>query len=182
MCATLLAVGGCGRKDVSDEAASAPDSMLSSPAANEPASLTEIAPGDTAAILSVMRRTMQEIDDLVGELERRDTTLEPVGTEEPRRLSVWIQNGVPRKLLISEPNNVGAMKAESQFWLVGGELRVVQQPFAAYVMYGDRILVWTDGALDPVPDIPDADRMAREVELVAAARRWLDVFGLAGGM
>ena len=125
-----------------------------------------------------MRGTMGEIDGMLGQLERRDTTLAPVGTEEARRLSVWVRDGVPRKLTVSEPNDAGAMTAESQYWLVGGELRVVQQPFAAYVLYGDRILVWTDGALEPVPDIPDDDRMARELELVNQARQWLAVFGL----
>lgn len=148
------------------------------PTTAAPVSLTEVAPGDTATILRVMRGTMSDIDALLPELERRDTMLEPVGTQEPRRLTVWVQNGTPRKLTVTEPNDAGAMTGLSHFWLVGNELRVVQQPFAAYVFYGDRILVWTDSALEPVPDIPDDDRMAREIELVNEARGYLGVFGL----
>ncbi len=148
------------------------------PTSNAPVSLTEVAPGDTATILRVMRGTMSDIDALLGELERRDTMLEPVGTQEARRLTVWVQNGQVRKLTVSEPNDAGAMTGSSHFWLVGNELRVVQQPFAAYVLYGDRILVWTDSALEPIPDIPDDDRMAREIALVQQAREYLAVFGL----
>ena len=177
--AMLLAVTACGTKP---DAAVPGDSLANAdsvtPPVNEPVSLAEVPPGDTAAILRVMRGTMSDIDAMLGQLERRDTTLEPVGTEEARRLSVWVRDGVARKLTVSEPNDAGAMTGESHYWLAGGELRVVQQPFAGYVLYGDRILVWTDGALDPVPDIPDSDRMAREIDLVNEARKWLDVFGL----
>ena len=174
--AIAVAVAGCGSKPDGDIP---PDTSgaVAAPVP-EPVSLTEVAPGDTATILRVMRGTMADIDGMLARLERRDTVLAAEGTQEPRRLSVWVQNNSPRKLVVSEPNDAGAMTGESHWWFVGGELRVVQQPFAGYVMYGDRILVWTDGALEPVPDIPDTDRMAREVELVGAATKWLGVFGL----
>ncbi len=175
----LASLAACGPKP--DAAVPGDSSAVTDSAVlpgNEPVSLAEVPPGDTAAILRVMRGTMSDIDGMLGQLERRDTTLPPVDPEEARRLSVWVRDGVPRKLTVTEPNDAGAMTGESHYWLVGGELRVVQQPFAGYVLYGDRILVWTDGALDPVPDIPDSDRMAREVDLVNEARKWLEVFGL----
>ena len=175
----VLYVGGCDRAPGTNEAAGGgPDTTFVPSPASDPVSLTEVAPGDTATILRVMRGTMADIDALLSQLERRDTTLPPVGQEAARHVTVWVQSGVPRKLTVSEPNDAGAMTAESQYWLVGGELRVVQQPFAGYVFYGDRILVWTDGSLEPVPDIPDDDRMARELELLAEARARLAVFGL----
>lgn len=170
-----LLSGACGN-DAKPGVAT--DSLGATDIVAQPVSLSEIAPGDTASILLVMRQTMQEIDGMLRSLERRDTTLAAVDDQEARRLSVWLQDGVARKLTVTEPNDAGGMTGESAFWLVGGELRVVQQPFAAYTLYGDRILVWTDSSLDPIPDIPSDNRMEREVVLVAQARQWLEVFGL----
>lgn len=176
----LVGAMACGGEPKGDSGAADTSDTLgyTTPTTAAPVSLTEVAPGDTATILRVMRGTMTDVDALLPELERRDTMLEPVGTQEPRRLTVWVQNGSPRKLTVTEPDDAGAMTGLSHFWLVGNELRVVQQPFAAYVFYGDRILVWTDSALEPVPDIPDDDRMAREIALVQEARGYLEVFGL----
>jgi hypothetical protein len=129
-------------------------------------------------VLVIMRRTMQDIDDALAGFTRHDTTLTAEPNQDPRRLSIWLEGGVPRKLVVSEPNDAGQMLDESVFWFVQGELRVVQQPADAYAFEADRILIWTDGSLQPVTDISTEERMQRERAVVDSARRWLQLFGL----
>jgi hypothetical protein len=137
-----------------------------------------IAEGDTAAVLDLLRLTMTDIDAALETMERRDTVLAPEPDQEPRRVSVWLRDGVPRKLLVSEPNESGQMTAESAYWFVNGELRAVLQPFAGYFLEGDRILLWTDESLEPITDVIPQDRMDRELALVAEVELRLAHFGL----
>jgi len=137
----------------------------------------ELAPGDTASVLLIMRRTMEEIEAALPGLTRRDTTLAPEPNQEPRRLSIWLEDGVPRKLVVSEPNDAGQMMEESVFWFVQGDVRVVQQPSAAYAFDADRILVWTDESLVPLTDITADARMIRERDVIEQARKWLTLLG-----
>ena len=120
---------------------------------------------------------MEEIEATLPDLTRRDTTLAPEPNQEPRRLSIWLEDGVPRKLIVSEPNDAGQMLDESVFWFVQGELRVVQQPTDAYAFDADRILVWTDESLIPRTDVSVDARMVREREVVEQARKWLALLG-----
>jgi len=63
------------------------------------------------------------------------------------------------------------------FWFVQGEVRVVQQPSAAYAFDADRILVWTDESLVPLTDITADARMIRERDVIEQARKWLTLLG-----
>lgn len=174
--AVLLA--GC-RSDPAPPPGLAQDSTANAaPSAATPTSFSELAPGDTAAVLLIMRQTMQDIDGALGGLARRDTVLVAEAGQEPRRLSLWLEDGVPRKLTVSEPNEMGRMLGESAFWFVQGEVRVVQQPHDAYAFDADRILVWTDESLVPLSDVTGEERMARERDVVEEAHRWLAVFGV----
>jgi hypothetical protein len=148
------------------------------PSAATPTSFSELAPGDTASVILVMRRTMQDIDGALAGFTRRDTTLDAEPGQEPRKLSVWLEDDVPRKLTVTEPNEAGRMLNESSFWFVQGEVRVVLQPLAAYAFDADRILVWTDETLVPITDVTTEERMRREREVVDQAHRWLEVFGI----
>ena len=76
---------------------------------------------------------------------RRDTSLEGEGYREPRRLTLWMQNDVPVKLVATEPNDAGLMTGESIAWFRGGEVRVVQEPFAFFYFDVDRLVLWTSG-------------------------------------
>ena len=142
-----------------------------------PASLAEIPPGDTGAILGLMRRVMTEGDGAAFTAEKRDTTLAPEPSQEPRRVTLLTRNGERLKLIWTEPNDAGQMTGETHAWFIDGEVRVLQEPFAAFFLDGDRIVLWTDEALEPVP-VPDADRMAREQAITAQLRSRLALFGM----
>ena len=144
-----------------------------------PTTLSELAPGDTASVIVIMRRTMQDIEGAIPAFTRRDTTLAAGTNREPRRLSLWLEDGVPRKLTVSAPTDASSMLGESVFWFVQGEVRVVQQPNDAYAFAADRMLVWTDESLTPVTDVTPEARMIREHEVIEQARQWLALFGVA---
>jgi hypothetical protein len=142
-----------------------------------PRSLDEIAPGDTLGILALMRATMSEGERLAGTLERRDTTMPPDGYREPRVLSLWKRGDLPVKLLATEPNEDGLMRLETITWFVAGDIAVVQEPFAVMLFDADRLVMWTDEAMEPV-DAPEMDRMSKEKSVVDSVRTRLEVFGI----
>jgi hypothetical protein len=125
-----------------------------------------------------MRLTMSEIDSSLDGFERRDTVLATSPDSEPRRLSVWLQRGSPRKLTVSEPNESGHMVGESSYWFIAGELSVVQGMADAYAFDADRIVLWTDQMLVPVSTFTRAERMARERFLVDQAHTYLAAYGI----
>lgn len=137
-----------------------------------------IAEGDTAAVLSLLKLTMVEIDAALDSMERRDSVLSAEPGQEARRLTVWLRDGTPRKLLVTEPNEAGAMTLESEYWFVNGEVRAVQQPTAAFFFEADRILLWTDEGMEPITTITPEERMARELEILAEIEKRLAVFGI----
>lgn len=143
-----------------------------------PATFAELAPGDTGSVVAIMRRTMTDIDGALNAYEKRDTVLDAEPGAEPRRVTLWLEGTVPKKLQVTEPDEAGRMRRESMFWFVQGEVRVVQQPTDAYAFDADRILVWTDESLIPLPDVPTDLRMAREHDVIEQAKRWLGVFGV----
>ena len=138
-----------------------------------------IAEGDTASVLELMKLTMTEIDGELDQMVRRDSVLLPEGSAEARRLAVWLRDGVPRKLTVSEPNESGAMTLESSYWFVAEELRVALRPDDGFFLEHDRILLWTDGALVPVPESDGRIRMDQEQALLDEVEGWLSVFGVA---
>ncbi len=137
-----------------------------------------IAEGDTAAVLSLLKLTMTDIDASLDSMERRDSVLPAEPGQEPRTLSVWLRDGTPRKLLVAEPNESGAMTLESAYWFVNGEVRAVQQPTAAFFFEADRILLWTDQGLEPLTTVTSEERMTRELEILAEIEKRLAVFGI----
>lgn len=155
------------------------DSSGSIPNAAIPTSFSELAPGDTASVLLIMRRTMADIDDALTGFTKRDTTLAPEPGQEPRRLTLWLENDVPRKLQVSEPDEAGRMMRESLFFFVQGDLRVAVQPNDGYAFDADRIVVWTDESLVPLADVTPELRMAREHDVLEQAKKWLGVFGVS---
>lgn len=173
-----LVISGCGGDAPSEEdvAVGAPGPAPATDAPRSPAFLAEIAPGDTGAILGLMRRVMTEGDGAVPSADRRDTTLAAEPSQEPRRVTLYTRDEALLKLVWTEPNDAGRMTGETQVWFVEGEVRVLQEPFAAFFLDGDRIVLWTDEALEPVA-VPDADRMLREQAITAMLRARLGLFG-----
>lgn len=125
-----------------------------------------------------MKLVMSQVDSALPAMERHDTTIVADTGQEPRTLSLWLQNGAPRKIVVQMPDEDGHMHWESSFWFLGGDLSVVQEEFAAYAFDADRMILWTDESLVPLTGFTPEERMARETDVIAQARRWLGVFGL----
>lgn len=173
-----LALAGCDRTAPPDDPGGAADAAADisfSPDAG-PSSLAEIAPGDTGAIIGLMRRVMTEGDAVLETAERRDTTT-TAAVGQPRRLTLYTLSGQPLKLVAAEPEQVGNLPAETAAWFVAGEVRVVQGPFDAYFLDGDRLVLWTDASLVPIA-VPETDRMECEREVVDSVRSRLERFGI----
>lgn len=174
-----LALAGCDRAappDDSGVATGAAADVSFSPDAG-PSSLVEIAPGDTGAIIGLMRRVMTEGDAVLETAERRDTTA-AAAVGRPRRLTLYTLSGQLLKLVAAEPEEVGSLPAETAAWFVAGEVRVVQGPFDAYFLDGDRLVLWTDASLVPIA-VPETDRMERERVVVDSVRSRLAWFGVS---
>lgn len=179
VCWAALALWGCSAEAPPVEPVEGGETPVAAVAPPvSPASLAEIAPGDTGAILGLMRRVMTEGDGAAFTADRRDTTLAPEPSQEPRRVTLLTRSGELLKLIWTEPNDAGQMTGEAQAWFVDGEVRVLQEPYAAFFLDGDRIVLWTDEALDPVP-VPETDRMAREQAITAQLRARLALFGVS---
>lgn len=173
-----LALAGCGGDAPPVESGEAPGAPIADAVPpSSPASLAEIPPGDTGAVLGLMQRVMTEGDGVAFTADRRDTTLAAEPAQEPRRVTLLTRDDRLLKLIWTEPNDAGQMTGETQAWFVDGEVRVLQEPFAAFFLDGDRIVLWTDEALEPVP-VPEADRMAREQAITAQLRARLALFGV----
>lgn len=142
----------------------------------EPASLAELAPGDTMGVLSLMRRIINETNTTAVTAERRDSTMTSEGYREPRRLTLWTSNDLPVKLIATEPNDAGLMTGETIVWFVNGEVRTVQEPFDVLYFEVDRLALWTDEAMVPV-EIPERDRMAKERAVIDSVKARLARFG-----
>lgn len=143
----------------------------------EPASLADLAPGDTNGILALIRGTMRSGDAILDSTVRRDTTLPGGVPESPRRLSLWTLNDRPIKLVAVEPNDTDRLPGEIATWFYLGDIDVVQYPGGVLLFSGDGIVFATDESLDPVA-LPDTTRMRLEREVVDSTRARLAVFGL----
>jgi hypothetical protein len=176
--ALIIASTSCGDR-AGQQTVDTLDERVSSEAAQPvaPRSLDEIAPGDTLGILALMRATMSDGEQLASTLERRDTTMPPDGYREARVLSLWKSGNLPVKLLATEPNEDGLMRLETVTWFVAGDIAVVQEPFAVMLFDADRLVMWTDEAMEPV-DAPEMDRMSKEKSVVDSVRARLKVFGI----
>lgn len=173
----VVLVTACGGGESAPQADSLGAATM--PAVEEPLpmSVAEIAPGDTGAIVGLMRRAMSSGDEALGGLERRDTTLSDGADQAPRQLTLWLENGMPAKLAITEPTETGALLGETAVWFVNGEVRVVQEPFAAFLFEADRLVLWTDETLVPL-DVPEAERATRAAAVLDTVRARLGVFGV----
>jgi hypothetical protein len=175
----LLGLVACGEAaDVpeSGDQSVATDSVLDRPA--EPASLAELAPGDTLGLLDLMRRIINQTNTAAASALRRDSTMASEGYREARRLTLWSVDDTPIKLIATEPNDAGLMTGETIVWFVNGEVRAVQEPFDVLYFEVDRLSLWTDEAMVPV-EIPENDRMAKEKMVIDSVKARLAKFGVA---
>ncbi len=174
-----LALAGCRSRDAgTPEAGGEPPAttmQVRRPA--EPASLADIAPGDTAGALALIRRIMRQGDAILDSLDRRDTVLVAGDSAAAPSLTLWSLNGRPVKLQAITPNTVDRIPEETATWFRLGEINVVQQPAGVLLFEGDGIVFTTDEALVPVA-MPDTTRMRLETEVVDSVTARLAVFGV----
>lgn len=126
----------------------------------------------------MMRQTMQNIDAGLAQMTERDTVLVPVADSLPRHLSIWLENGAVRKLAVVDSGGNGPGAGETEVWFLGGDVAVLQQTGDVYAFDAGRIVLWTDGVLEPRTDITPDLRMAREASLIDRVRQWLAAFGV----
>lgn len=172
-----LAVAGC-RSDAPAPAPGQDAGPSSAAEAAAPSSFSELPPGDTAAVLTLMRRTMADIDGALAQFTLRDTIYPAQDLAPPRHLTVWLENGVPRKLVVADTGSTPNVDHETDYWFVQGDVRVVKLPDANLAFDADKLMLWTDENLEPVSGVSEADRMSRENNVIADARRWLVFFGI----
>ncbi len=144
-----------------------------------PAQFSDLAPGDTAGVIAMMRQTMSTINMQLDSMTRRDTTVTLPGDSVPHRLVVWQQHGEVRKLMVTGVDSTGQNNGETDVWFTGGDVSVIEQVSDFYAFDFGRIVLWTDDAMDPRTDVTSDLVMARETQLMDVVRRWLMVFGVA---
>jgi hypothetical protein len=126
----------------------------------------------------MMRQTMQNIDAGLAQMTHRDTLLPPVSDSLPRHLAIWFDGDVVRKLVVTDSGGNGPAAGETDVWFLGGDVAVVQQVADVYAFDAGRIVLWTDGTLDPRTDLTPDLVMARQATLIERVRQWLAVFGI----
>ena len=142
-----------------------------------PGQFSDLAPGDTAGVIVMMRQTMGSIDAGLDAMIRRDTILPPGADATSRQLTVWLQGGAPRKLVVVDSTGHGQHNTETEVWFIGGDVAVLLQMTDAYAFDGDRIVLWTDEALQPRIDATSDAMMVQQAALVKTVRGWLGVLG-----
>jgi hypothetical protein len=143
-----------------------------------PAQFSDLPPGDTAAVVAMIRQTMRDIDASLAQMTEHDTTLAAVADSQPRRVSVWLDNNVVRKLVVTDSGGNGPGAGETEIWFVGGDVAVVQQVSDVYALDDGRIVLWTDEALQPRDDVTSAMLMTKQQALMEFAREWLAIVGI----
>lgn len=126
----------------------------------------------------MMRQTMQNIDAGLPQMTRRDTLLPPVGDSLPRHLAIWSEGDVVRKLVVTDSGGNGPAAGETDVWFLGGDVAIVQQVADVYAFDSGRIVLWTDGTLEPRTDVTLDLVMARQASLIDRVRQWLAVFAI----
>ena len=143
-----------------------------------PANFSDLAPGDTAAVIAMMRQIMHSVDAGLGEMTQRDTTIAPGADSTSHHYTIWLQDGVPRKLVVIDSTGHGQNNTETDAWFMGGDLAVLLQVSDAYAFDSDRIVLWTDEALQPRADATADALMAKQGALAEAVRGWLALVGI----
>lgn len=143
-----------------------------------PAQFSDLAPGDTAAVVDMMRQLMRGIDAGTPAMVQRDTSFGGGADTLVHRLTVWVQDGVPRKLVAIDSSTTARNNTETDVWFMGGDVAIVLQVADAYAFDSDRIVLWTDEALTPRTEVTAELLMAKQTELITMVQRWLDAIGI----
>jgi len=121
----------------------------------------------------MMRQIMRSIDAGLSEMTVRDTALAPGADSVSRHLTVWLQEGVPRKLVVIDSTGHGQNNTETDVWFMGGDVAVLLQVTDAYAFDADRIVLWTDESLQPRNDATPDALMVKQGVIIDAVKGWL---------
>jgi hypothetical protein len=146
------------------------------PFGSAPAQFSDLPPGDTAAVIAMMRQTMRGIDAGLSVMTQRDTTL--AGDSVSHHLTAWLQGGAVRKLVVIDSTAGGQNNVETDLWFMGGDVAVLLQAADAYAFDSDRIVLWTDESLNPRGDVTAELLMARQSLLIDQTERWMAMLGI----
>ncbi len=169
--ATLLA--GCRN---GSKPSPAPGDAVGQPLGSAPAHFSDLPPGDTAAVIAMMRQTMRSIDAGLTMMTQRDTIL--ASDSILHHLTAWLQGGTVRKLVVIDSTAGRQSNVETDVWFMGGDVAVLLQPADAYAIDSDRIVLWTDESLNPRTDVTPELMMATQSTLIDQAERWLTMLGV----
>ena len=144
-----------------------------------PGQFVDLAPGDTAGVIAMMRQVMRGIDAGLVAMTRRDTSFAAAADSVARHLTVWLQDAVPRKLVVIDSMGQAQNNIETDVWFMGGDVVVMLQVADAFAFDADRIVLWTDEALQPRIDATPDALMAKQGVLIETVRGWLQRFKIA---
>ncbi|MCB0580915.1 MAG: hypothetical protein KDD10_16580 [Phaeodactylibacter sp.] len=128
-------------------------------------------------------RVTQRVQEIIGSLEERLALQDPItdtlaleeGQKEARILKLWMENEKAVKLVVSEPDDSGAMARQSTFYFGGADLFFVAQPFSRFIFIEGRLEYWMDEDLNVIPATAELlDH--REELLYEEANRYLGWF------
>ena len=167
--------GSSGEDATADEQSPIEMSNTGRPA--EPASLADVAPGDTAGILALMRTMVRDADAATASLVPRDTLLDSGPGLEQRQLRLWLLDGRPVKLVATEPNATDRIAPETITWFRLGVIAVVQPPAGMFLFAADGLIFTADESMMPVELAPELET-AIERETLDSVKARLAVFGV----
>ena len=104
-------------------------------------------------------RVTERVKEIIGSLEERLAVQEPIvdafpleeGQEEPRIMNLWMENEKAVKLLVTEPDDSGAMTRHSTFYFGGPDLFFVSQPFSRFIFIKGKLEYWLDEDWNAIP-------------------------------
>lgn len=108
-------------------------------------------------------RVAERVQEIIGSTEDRLATQAPIidtlpleeGLQEARTLKLWMENEKAVKLLVSEPDETGAMNRQSTFYFGGPDLFFVSQPFARFIFIKGKLEYWLDQDWNLIPATPE---------------------------
>jgi hypothetical protein len=124
----------------------------------------------------MMRDVMRGIDAATAQMTHRDTTIGEGADSLYHHLTVWLQGGVPRKLIAIDSAAAGGSNIETDVWFMGGDVAVVLQVADAFAFDAGRIVLWTDEAFQPRSDVTADLVMAKQGTLITMVQGWLAPF------
>ncbi len=125
------------------------------------------------------RDDTRAIDARLDRLDMREVTDGPERTGfEPRRLRLWVRDGEPVKLTVTEASQAGRTTTTSSYYFRDGELFWVRTPAGGYLFEGSALTLSLDASLKPVASAKAADPQTQQARLQTELRSALAEFGV----